>query len=134
MSIKRNVGKVLGELETQVMEIVWQAQEPLSVSDVVKVLSKKRNIAYTTIMTIMTRLTDKGLLKRTSSGKAYLYKPAYSKDTFLTRVSRQIIKNLVSSFGDTAIAHFAQELENIPLDKKQKLLKILKEAKRDERK
>jgi len=129
MRVKRNAGKILGELETKIMEIVWQVQQPVSVSDVVSILSKKRKIAYTTVMTIMGRLSEKGLLKRISLGKEYVYNPAYSKETFLTKVSRQIIKNLVSSFGETAIAHFAEELENIPSDKKQKLLKILKEAK-----
>ena len=127
---KKHYGKVLGELETQIMEIIWQSQEPVLVSDVIKVLSKKRDIAYTTVMTIMGRLTDKGLLKRTSFGKAYIYNPAYSKDTFLTNVSKQIIKNLISSFGDTAVANFAQELENIPAQKKQKLVKILKDIKK----
>lgn len=126
MKSGKNVGKVLGELESDVMEIVWRAKKPVSVSNVIHILSKQREIAYTTVMTIMGRLTDKGLLKRTTSGKAYIYKPTYSKDTFLTRISRQIIKNLVSSFGDTAIAHFAEELDNIPSDKKQKLIKILK--------
>ncbi len=126
MKSGKNVGKVLGELESDVMEIVWRAKKPVSVSDVINILSKQREIAYTTVMTIMGRLTDKGLLKRTASGKAYIYKPTYSKDTFLTRISRQIIKNLVSSFGDTAIAHFAEELENITPSKKQKLIKILK--------
>ncbi len=131
MKSGKNVGKVLGELETKVMETVWESGMPVSVSDVVKVLSKKRTIAYTTVMTIMSRLTEKGLLKRTAAGKAYMYKPSYSKDAFLTRVSRQIIKNLVGSFGDTAIAHFAEELENTPSDKKQKLLNLLKEAKNE---
>lgn len=129
MSIRRNVGKVLGELETEIMEIVWKEQRPISVSEVVRVLSRKRKIAYTTVMTVMGRLTKKGLLKRTSVGKAYLYKPTYSKETFLIRTSRQIIRNLASSFGETAIAHFAEELRNIPSDKKRKLLEILKEAK-----
>ena len=128
--MNKDYGRVLGELETKVMKTVWEKGKPVSVSDVVKVLSRKRTIAYTTVMTIMTRLNDKSLLKRTSAGKAYLYKPVFSKDTFLTRVSRQIIKNLVSSFGNTAIAHFAEELDNIPSDKKQKLLNILKEAKK----
>lgn len=128
--VNKDYGKVLGELETQIMEIVWEAKEPISVADVVKTLSKKRKIAYTTTMTIMGRLYEKDLLKRSVSGKAYLYKPAYSKDTFLTRVSQQIIKNLVSSFGDSAVAHFAEELEHIPSEKKQKLLKILKEQKK----
>lgn len=128
--MNKDYGKILGELETEVMEIIWKSEKPASVSDVVKVLCRKRTIAYTTVMTIMTRLTDKGLLKHTSSGKAYLYKPVFSKDTFLTRVSRQIIKNLVSSFGNTAIAHFAEELNNIPSEKKQQLLTILKETKK----
>jgi len=126
----KDYGKVLGELETQIMEIVWQAEKPVSVSDAMKMLSKRRTIAYTTAMTIMGRLTEKGLLKRTSSGRAYAYKPACSKDTFLSRISRQFIKNFVASFGDTAIAHFIEELDKIPSDKKQKLLKILKEAKK----
>ncbi|MBI2443083.1 MAG: BlaI/MecI/CopY family transcriptional regulator [Candidatus Levybacteria bacterium] len=127
--MRKDYGKVLGELETQVMEIIWQAKEPISVSEVVAVLSKKRDIAYTTVMTIMTRLIEKGLLKRTALGKAYVYKPIFSKDTFLTKVSQQIIKNLVSRFGDKAIAHFAQELDKVPEEKKAKLLQILKQAK-----
>jgi len=129
MKSGKNVGKVLGELESNVMEIVWRAKKPVSVSDVINILSKQREIAYTTVMTIMGRLTDKGLLKRTASGKAYIYKPMYSKDTFLSRISRQIIRNLVSSFGDTAIAHFTEELEHIPSEKKKKLLEILKSKK-----
>lgn len=128
--MQKDYGKVLGELETQVMEIIWQVKKPISVSEVVAVLSKKRDIAYTTVMTIMTRLLDKGLLKRTALGKAYVYKPSYSKDTFLTKVSQQIIKNFVSSFGDKAIAHFAQELDKVPPEKKTKLLQILKQAKK----
>ncbi len=111
------------------MEIIWKAEEAVSVSEVVSKLNRKKNVAYTTVMTIMGRLNTKGLLKRQLKGKAYFYKPVYSKDIFLTRISRQIIRNLVSSFGDKAIAHFAEELENIPANKKKKLLKILEEAK-----
>ena len=130
MKTGKHIGKVLGDLENNVMEIVWQSHEPTSVSDVVKILKKKRQIAYTTVMTIMTRLTEKGLLKRTALGKAYVYKPAYSKDTFLTSVSRQIIQNLVNNFGDRAIAHFAEELDKIPSNKKKKLLKMLGKIKK----
>lgn len=121
-----NFGKVLGELETEVIQIVWKSIEPVSVGDIVKILSKKRNIAYTTAMTIMGRLFRKGLLTRKPYRKAYLYSPAYTKDVFLTRVSQQIIKNLVSSFGKTAIAHFADEIENMRPSKKRELMKLLK--------
>ena len=43
-------------------------------------------------------------------------------------MSKQIIKNFVSSFGEAAIASFVQEIDKIPVDKKRKLLKLLKEA------
>lgn len=123
-----NSGKFLGELEKEVMEVVWQSAKSITVRHVFESIRKRRKIAYTTVMTIMGRLVKKGFLKTEVSGKAYIYKAVFSKDKFLTRISRQIIKNLTSSFGDTAIAHFAQELEKIPADKKQRLLKILEEA------
>lgn len=116
----------MGKLESSVMEIIWQKNNPVSVREITVQLQKKRKIAYTTVMTIMGRLFEKGILKRKEVGKAYTYQPAYSKDRFLTRVSRQIIKNFISSFGDIAIAHFVSELEKIPVKKKAKLIKILK--------
>lgn len=128
MSIKQKFGKVLGKLESEIMEIVWQSQSPISVRSVTEILHQQRKIAYTTVMTIMGRLTEKGLLKRNKSGKAYVYQPSYSKDKFLTRASRQIIKNFVLNFGQVAIAHFAQEIEKIPADKRRKLLKMLKSS------
>lgn len=134
MKAQITAGKVLGELETEVMDVVWQAKAPISVAEVVNALSQKQKVAHTTVMTIMGRLTEKGLLKRIIPGKTYLYKPAISKDTFLKTVSRQIIKNLVTTFGDTAVAHFTNELEKVPSEKKQKLLQYLKKAKNDKRK
>lgn len=126
MHTRQKAGKVLGELESEVMEIVWQSKEPVFVRTVTRSLQKKRPIAYTTVMTIMNRLVDKGLLHRQSEGRAYQYQHALSKDKFLTRISHQIIKNFISSFGDVAIAHFVSELEKIPVKKKTKLIKMLK--------
>ena len=121
-------GKILGELESDIMEIVWKINEPIPVKIVLGTLKNRRKIAYTTVMTVMSRLVAKGLLKRKTSGKAYVYQATYSKDKFLTRVTRQIIKNFVSSFGDTAIAHFTQEVEKIPEKKRKELLKLLKKS------
>lgn len=119
----------LGELERDIMEIIWKSNTSLSVRDVTEALQKKRKIAYTTVMTIMGRLVDKGLLKRQESGKAYAYQPVYSKEKFLSRVSRQIIKNFITSFGEAAVAHFAQEVNKLTPEKRKQLQKMLKEAK-----
>lgn len=128
MNTEEKIGKVLGELELDVMEIIWQSPTPISVRDVTEDLQKKRQIAYTTVMTIMGRLVEKGILKRKESGKAYIYQPVYSKDRFLTRVSRQIIKNFVASFGEAAVAHFAEEVNRLTPAKRKELKKLLKEA------
>lgn len=128
MNTDQKIGKVLGELESEVMEIVWHSPSPISVRDVTENLQHKRQIAYTTVMTIMGRLVEKGLLKRSISGKAYTYQPVYTKEKFLTRITRQIIKTFISSFGEVAVAHFAQEIEKIPASKRRKLLKILKSS------
>lgn len=126
--MSNNPSKFLGQLEKEIMEIVWESKEPITVRVVFEVLSKKRKIAYTTIMTIMGRLTSKGLLKYKNQGKAYIYEATYSKERFLTKASRQIIKNFISSFGEAAVAHFAEEIEKIPVGKRKKLLKTLKSS------
>ena len=123
-----NQGKVLGELEAEIMRLVWDAKKPILVKTVTEALQKNRRIAYTTVMTIMGRLVEKGLLKRKPYGKAFLYQAVYSKDKFLTRVTRQIINNFISNFGDAAIAHFAEEIDKIPAQKRKELLEILKKS------
>ena len=128
MSSEQKFGKVLGELESEVMEVIWQSLSPVSVRDITEILQKKRKIVYTTVMTIMNRLVDKGLLSRKQDGRAYLYKSAVSKDKFLTRISRQTIKNFIDRFGDAAVAYFVDELEKMPRKRKAKLIKILKKS------
>lgn len=118
----------LGKLEKEIMEVVWRNNGPVTVRYVYELISKRRKTAYTTIMTIMGRLAKKGVLKAEPSGKAYIYQASLSKDKFLTKVSRQMIKNIISNFGDTALAHFAKELEKLPADKRRDLIKLLKDA------
>ncbi len=120
-------GKLLGELESEIMEIIWAFKKPISVKNVTEMLQKERKIAYTTVMTVMGRLVEKGLLKRAEVGKAYLYHSAYSKDKFLTKISRQIIKNFVASFGESAVANFTQEIAKISPEKRRELIKLLEE-------
>lgn len=119
---------MLGELEKEIMDIMWNTKKPLTVRLVFELLKKKRKIAYTTAMTVMNRLVEKKILKRLTEDKAYVYKATYSKDKFLTRTSRQIIRSFVSSFGETAIAHFVEEVDKIPQEKRNRLLKMLKGA------
>lgn len=68
-----------GELEQAVMDILWARSEPLSVRDVHELLSAERDLAYTTVMTVLDRLAKKRLVLRNLDGRAWLYRPAKSR-------------------------------------------------------
>lgn len=72
-------GFELGPLESEIMRLVWEMGE-VQVDEVHRVLAAGREIAYTTVMTVMSRLHQKGLLTRRKSGRAYVYKAAVKRE------------------------------------------------------
>lgn len=125
MNKKRVTGKVLGELESEIMEIIWVQKNAVSVKDITEILNKKRQIAYTTIMTIMARLVNKGVLVRHLNGSSYLYKPKVTKEQFVARAVHGIFSSAVSTLGEGVLAHFVKEIQKISPKKRQELLKML---------
>src|SRR5437762_4517763 len=104
--------KFLGPLETEVMARLWKRRSA-TVRDIVEDLARTRELAYTTVMTIMVRLHDKGLLERTREGKTYVYRPAHTRDEHRARLSRDLARGLVAEFGDAALAAFSAELDTV---------------------
>ncbi len=104
--------KFLGPLEAMVMERLWK-RGSATVREVVEDLGRTRALAYTTVMTIMTRLHEKGLLERARDGKTYVYRPAVSRQEHRERLSRELVRGLVDEFGDVALAQFAEELGGV---------------------
>lgn len=100
-----------GSLEKEVMECIWEI-EKASVRDVYFCLKKTRKIAYTTVMTIMTRLTQKGFLVRRLEGKAYIYSPKKSKEQTAKNIIKKIVDSLVDQYGKEAVTAFTDELKN----------------------
>ena len=100
----------LGPLEQEIMGCLWK-EKNVSVSDVHKCLQKKRKIAYTTIMTIMTRLAEKGFLTRKMKGKAYVYSPKKTKEQTAKGVIKKIVNSLVDQYGHGAVTAFTDELK-----------------------
>lgn len=100
----------LGELEQCIMDIVWQRGHA-SGREVFSACRKKRDIAYTTVMTVMNRLVEKGILERKEAGKQYLYRSRLQKDAYERQASGRIIKGLIHSFGDLAISQFVDTLD-----------------------
>lgn len=103
--------RFFGELEARVMEIVWQLEEA-TVNDVLDRLGDDQ-YHYNTIMTVMSRLTDKGILTRRREGRAHVYAPVEDRDIFLTRVSHDVAEGLLREFGAVAIAQFVDAASSV---------------------
>ncbi len=117
--------KFLGPLEAAVMERLWKRGRA-TVRDVVEDLGRTRALAYTTVMTIMTRLHAKGLLERARDGKTYVYQPACTREEHRERLSRDLVRGLVDEFGELALAHFAAELDGVDAAHRAALRRIAK--------
>jgi predicted transcriptional regulator len=102
--------KYLGELQAQIMEVAW-TRGRVTVREVLDALESERDLAYTTVMTVMTRLADEGVLAREREGKTYIYRPAVTREEFRAGISGSIVDDLVADFGDLALAQFVDALE-----------------------
>lgn len=119
----------LGELEAEIMEAVW-ALGSVSVRQVLNQLRKKRDIAYTTVMTVMSRLCDKLVLKRKFNGDgAYVYTAAQVKADFLVTASKRAISGLLKEFGEVAVAQFVDAVESSNLKNTEEWRRKLKKIK-----
>lgn len=116
----------LGELEQQIMDIVWERKQ-CSAREVLTKLEKNKKLAYTTVATILQRLYEKGLVKRTDDNSGYIYSPKLSKESYSRNIAQSFLKKFINSFGDTAIASFAQSVDKLPTKKREYFLKLLEE-------
>lgn len=83
----------LGDLELEVLNILWQADEPLEVRDVSRRLEVER--AHTTVMTTLSRLWKKGYVEQHRHGRAYAYTAKVSQ----ANVTRKLLSRLVDSLS-----------------------------------
>lgn len=103
-----------GELENQVLDVVWAAPGPVTPREVHEALSKERDLAYTTAMTILVRLCEKRVLEREPAGRAFAYRPRISREQ---RAAARMSDALTTA-GDPALAltHFVKALAPDQLD------------------
>lgn len=101
---KKGLELRLHDLEATIMDVVWsRGLASFAVSDVLAVLQKQREIAYTTVMTTVARLHDKQLLRRVRDGKRYLYSPKLTREEFLASTAREVLEGAVGAPGAMAM-------------------------------
>ncbi len=98
----RRASRVLGSLETQLMDVLWKSQAELSVQEVCDALGPGHN--YKTVMTVLNRLVDKELLARQLDGRAYRYHPQQPRADFLRLAADELVHVYLDTFGEEATA------------------------------
>jgi len=127
----RKKSKTLTEAELELMNILWEKGEG-TVQDVVDALSKRKSLAYTTVLTILHILEKKGYLKHRKISRAFVYYPVVERD----EVSRRAVKDIMQKFFDDSpelIVLSVFENEKIDADELSRLKDIIEEYEEIER-
>lgn len=101
----------LGPLERRVMEQLWE-RGPQTVGNILETLNRgaRRKLAYTTVMTILVRLHEKGYVSRVQTGRTYTYEAAMDEAALAATVGRRELRRLIDRYGAASLARFADDL------------------------
>lgn len=100
--------KILGDLESETMEIVWDFAHPVTIREVYEVMrSRGKKLSYLTLMTVMNRLEEKGILSIVDTvNRANVFLPTYTRDYFLEVATGLVIESFLKDFPEQMAVHF----------------------------
>lgn len=125
---------LVGSLEYAVLRLLW-ARFPMSVGDVLDGINHDRDpddaLAYTTVMTVLSRLHDKGILARERQGRGYQYRPRFTEPELVRQFSHAEVERLIDQFGPIALAQFASALQDTDPELLAQLIDLAREGSDD---
>ena len=110
-----------GELEAKVLDVLWDGHSWMVPGEVHAVVNRRRRLAYTTIMTTMTRLWEKGRLERRPRGRAFEYRPTLDR----TEYAATRMNEFLAAAGDprSALMHFVSAMDATELAELRRVLR-----------
>ena len=100
--------KTLTGQELEIMKIVWE-RERATVRDVYEALLERRKVAYTTVMTMMKILEQKGFLKKSQDERAYVYRPAQPQRQVVGAMVREFVNRVFNGAAEPLLVHLVEE-------------------------
>ncbi|WP_199256053.1 BlaI/MecI/CopY family transcriptional regulator [Mycolicibacterium mengxianglii] len=101
----------LGELEQAVMDRLWSAPEPQTVRQVHEALSEHRDLAYTTVMTVLQRLAKKHLVVQHRDDRAHRYAPTHGRDVLVAGLMVDALDQAADTGSrQAALVHFVERV------------------------
>ena len=104
------------------MEVLWETKTPLTVREVSARLTE-RNLAHTTVMTVLDRLAKKGFAKRERDGRAWRYRPSATRETYVT----ELMLTALEQTGDrtAALTRFAHSVSGVEAEALREALEVV---------
>lgn len=122
----------LHDLEAEIMDVVWsRGLSDFAVSEVLEVLERRREIAYTTVMTTLVRLHEKDVLVRRRDGKRYLYAPRCSREEFVQATVREVLESLGSAAGRDVLALLVETASAADEESLDELERMIRQRRRE---
>jgi predicted transcriptional regulator len=113
--------------ELAIMKLIWQL-ETATVRDVYEALRRRRRVAYTTVMTMMKILTEKGYLTKRLEGRAYRYRPAHPKQAVVGSMVREFVARVFDGASRPLLLHLVRQGRLTDADRAE-LARLIKETK-----
>lgn len=126
---KEGLDQVFGKLEKPIMETLWIRGES-SVRDILEELNRSQGQTYSTLITVMNRLSNKGLLEKKKVGKTFFYTPAYTKTELLDIVSKKVIRGISELSLQTTILNFVDYISGKDSKQLDQLSELIKNRKK----
>jgi BlaI family transcriptional regulator, penicillinase repressor len=118
----RKAGTTLTPQELAIMKVVWRL-EKATVREVYEALSAHRRIAYTTVMTMMRILEDKGYLRKTVAERAHVYRPSKPRHQVIGAMVKDFVDRVFDGASESLLVHLARD--NRLTDKQRQIVKRL---------
>jgi len=94
--------------ELEIMKVVWKLG-PSTVRQVYETLLERRRIAYTTVMTMMNILEQKGYLKKNQGDRAYVYEPTQPQSQVIRSMVREFLDRVFNGSAEPLLAHLVED-------------------------
>jgi len=118
--------RTLTEQELEIMKVVWELQTA-TVRDVYEALLRRRKIAYTTVMTMMNILEEKGYLKKRAEDKAHVYRPAQAKAKVIRAMVQEFVERVFNGSAEPLLVHLVKDRHLSP-EELEKIARAIKES------
>ncbi|MDD5434415.1 MAG: BlaI/MecI/CopY family transcriptional regulator [Nitrospira sp.] len=126
---RSGLGRVLGDIEKVVMDVIWNKNEATG-REIFEEVGRDKQLAFTTVLTVMDRLLKKGLIKRVKHDRLFVYTATMSRDDFVRQVSHEVLEGIFEISSGSAASSFVEILYKTNPEEIESLTRLIEEKKR----